>query len=144
MALFAKLSWQLFSGASGIWCDILTARYGVSYMSTIMGGRVRCFRSASSWWRGVSLLEGNLDDSSDWFRDGLSLKVCFVLLTSFWEDSWVGNIPLHLKFPRIFFLFLIRAPNLWGRSGDGKGRVGYGISGGLFIFDYKLDFFSDL
>lgn len=127
MALLAKLSWQLLSGASSIWCDILTTRYGVSYMSTIMGGRVRCFRSASLWWRGVSLLEGKLDDSSDWFRDGLSLKVCSGLLTSFWEDSWVGNIPLHLKFPRLFFfLFLIRAPNLWGRSEMGRGELDMG------------------
>lgn len=48
LALLGKCRQCLLSGASVIWRDILTYRYGVTSMTYIMGGRVGYLRSASS------------------------------------------------------------------------------------------------
>lgn len=37
--LLGKWRWHLFWGASGIWRDILTVRYGVAPTTSILGGR---------------------------------------------------------------------------------------------------------
>lgn len=39
LALLGKWKWRLLLGASGISGDILTARYGVVYTTSILGGR---------------------------------------------------------------------------------------------------------
>lgn len=89
LSLLGKWRWFLLSGASGIWHDILIARYGVSLMTSILGRRAGNPRLASPWWRWVSFLGGTNVDSVVWFRDGFSLKVGYCLLTCFWEDTWV-------------------------------------------------------
>lgn len=40
--LLGKWRWRLLSGAFGIWSDILTARYGVDPMTSILCGRFVC------------------------------------------------------------------------------------------------------
>ncbi|XP_058753247.1 uncharacterized mitochondrial protein AtMg00310-like [Vicia villosa] len=86
LALLGKWKWHMPSGDYGIWCDILTARNGVSSMTSIMGGIADCLISASPWWRGVSILGSKAVDTSDWFKDGLFFKIGSSLLTSFWKD----------------------------------------------------------
>lgn len=75
------------------------ARYGASSTSFTLGGRVDYLSLTLPGWRGVSLLGSRVVETSDWFRDRLTLKVGFDLLTSFWEDTWVGKSPFRLRFP---------------------------------------------
>lgn len=79
LAPLGKWRWRLPLGDYGIWFNILRARFGDSSMTSILGGRVYCLISASPRWRGVSLLGFKADGTSDYFKDGLSLKVSFAL-----------------------------------------------------------------
>ncbi|CAL5211702.1 unnamed protein product [Lathyrus oleraceus] len=102
LALLGKWKWRLLLGASGISCDILTARYGVVYTTSILGGRAGCLQLSSPWLRGMSLVIARVSDTIECFRDCLSFKFGYGLITSFWEDIWVGVSPICLRFPRFF------------------------------------------
>lgn len=42
LVFLSKCRWRLLSRASDIWCDILTVRYGVTSMTSILDGIVAC------------------------------------------------------------------------------------------------------
>lgn len=106
------------SGASGLWCNILFARYGVPIVSSLSKGRIFGLRYASTWWRDVSLLESKKDDPPKKFEKGLIRKVGSGLHTSFWHDSWIGNIPLKIIFHKLFPISRVQ-----------DGVVGKGVGG---------------
>lgn len=88
-------------GAYGSWFDILYAKYGHSHVTSLSGGRSLGSRSSSSWWKGVSLLGSIKDDLPNWFEVIFVKKVGTSLHTSFWEDTWIGNILLMTRFQRL-------------------------------------------
>lgn len=133
--------WRLLFEASGIWHDILTARYGVASTSSILSWRVGCLRSSRTWRRGASLLGSRAADTSNWFRDELSLKTSYGLLTSFLDDIWIGKSPLRLRFHRIFSLY-VQTSNSVGEVSRWEGD-GTSNGGDPFLFNYELTLFTD-
>lgn len=83
MAILDMSRWSLLSGAYGIWHDTLITKYGYMHISSSLGGRARCLRSAPTWLREESLLGAKSDDPSDWFRDCVLNRLGSSLLTSF-------------------------------------------------------------
>jgi len=64
------------------------------------GGR-RC----SHWWREVMRIrDGGSGVSGRWFRENISKKVGDGMDTLFWTDSWVGGVPLAVRFRRLYDL----------------------------------------
>jgi hypothetical protein len=55
-ALLGKWRWRILSDGTGIWRDILLARYETLFPAPHLGGRSSGLRRASSWWSDVSLL----------------------------------------------------------------------------------------
>lgn len=47
-----------------------------------------------------------LGDRGDWFKGRLERLLGDGKEISFWEDVWVGAVPLKSKFPRLFHLCL--------------------------------------
>ena len=48
--------------------------------------------------RGVELWEGS------WFEDNVRRIVGGGGSTFFWSDNWVGDVPLRVKLPHLFYL----------------------------------------
>lgn len=46
---------------------------------------------------------------SRWFDDNIRRVVGGDRNTLFWHDNWVGEIPLRIKFPRLFDLLSVRS-----------------------------------
>jgi hypothetical protein len=95
-ALLGKWRWRIISEGTGIWRDILLARYGTLFPAPHLGGRPSGLRGASSWWSDVSLLWTSVDSQSDWFSEGVFKRIGNGILTSFWFDPWVDGVPLRI------------------------------------------------
>jgi len=59
-----------------------------------------------AWWQFLSRIrEGIGEGVESWFENNIRRIVGDGRGTLFWHDIWVGEIPLKLKFPRLFALF---------------------------------------
>ncbi|CAJ2637211.1 unnamed protein product [Trifolium pratense] len=55
---------------------------------------------ASLWWKDVCSIGCNLDNN--WFSQGVIKKLGNGVCTRFWWDTWIGEVPLNVRFPRLF------------------------------------------
>ena len=76
------------------------ARYGEEAGRLAVGGR-----SGSSWWREiVKTRDGEVGDEGGWFGARVSRVLGDGKNTFFWFDNWIGDVPLHRRFGRLFDL----------------------------------------
>jgi hypothetical protein len=55
------------------------------------------------WWREiVNICDGVSSAVESWFPDNLRLKVSNGSSTLFWVDRWVDDVPLRVRFRRLF------------------------------------------
>jgi hypothetical protein len=98
LSLLAKWRWKLLSHEKEVWKDVIIAKYGPDNIGIGNLGEAQVMRVASTWWRDICVLDKN----SNWFADAVEKRVRDGVLTSFWNEKWLGDIPLYLRFPRIF------------------------------------------
>ena len=60
-----------------------------------------------------------------WFDDNVRRVVGDGKGTLFWYDNWIGDIPLRLKFPKLFDLAMFKEVTVEARVG-GRG-IGVGV-----------------
>ncbi|MCI05881.1 cytochrome P450, partial [Trifolium medium] len=94
--------WRILSEGTGIWRDILLARYETLFPAPHIGGRPNGLRGASWWWSDVSLLGTPVESQSDWFSEGVFKRIGNGILTSFWFDPWVDSVPLRIRYQSLF------------------------------------------
>jgi hypothetical protein len=73
---------------------------------------------SSSWWKDLCSIGFNLD--RNWFGEGVVKKMGNGVDTRFWDDAWVGNESLRVRFPRLFSIStqkLATIANLWNSNG---------------------------
>jgi hypothetical protein len=104
LSLLGKWCWRLLVDKEGLWYRVLKARYGEE------GGRLKeGDRSSSAWWRSICRLrEGVGEGIGNWFDNNIRRVVGDGKSTFFWHDIWVGDVPLKVKFPRIYDLSLYK------------------------------------
>lgn len=61
-------------------------------------------RIASSWWKDICTLGSTGVPAGDLFVDTVLRRVGNGTSTRFWHDTWVGNQPLIMAFPRLFLV----------------------------------------
>ena len=84
----------------GLWYRVLKFRYGEVGRRLGEGGR-----HSSVWWKTVcKVREGVGEGTANWFEENIRCVVGDGSDILFWFDKWVGNIPLRLKYPRLFEL----------------------------------------
>jgi len=85
----------------GLWFKILSTRYGLEE-----GGRLQAGgRDGSVWWREiVRIRDGCGAALGNWYADNVSLKIGNRVNTLFWLDRWVGDVPLRVRYRRLFDL----------------------------------------
>ena len=77
-----------------LWFKVLSARYGLAEGKLREGG---CH--SSLWLRNIVELR-----REEWFRDNVKCGVGNGERTLFWSNVWVGDVPLRVRFPRLFDL----------------------------------------
>ncbi|XP_039685099.1 uncharacterized protein [Medicago truncatula] len=105
------------------------ARYGED------GGRLKEGGSQSSlWWRMINKVrEGIGEGVSRWFDDNVRRVIRDGRSTLFWHDTWLGDIPLKLKFPRLFDLAETKE-----RMVEEMWRLGWEEEGGAWVWRRRL------
>ena len=101
LALLGKRCWRQVTNREGLWFRLLAARYGLE------GGRLQPGgREGSVWWREmVKIRDGFGSALGNWYVDNVRLKAGNRLNTLFWLDRWVGDVPLRVRYRRLFDLF---------------------------------------
>ena len=62
-------------------------------------------RRCSQWWcEVVRIRDGGSGVGGGWFRENISKKVGDGMDTLFWTDSWLGGIPLAVRFRHLYDL----------------------------------------
>ena len=113
----------------GLWYRVLQARDGE------VRGRIREGGWESSvWWRMMCRIrEGVGEGVGNWFEDNIRCEVGDGRDTLFWYDKWIGDMPLRVRFPRLFDLVVEKECSV----GEMAGR-GWGIDGGAWVWRRRL------
>jgi hypothetical protein len=100
IALLGKWCWRMLVDRGGFWFRVLAARYGVEAGRLEVGGR-----SVSPWWREIARIRDGVGEiDGGWFEDRVSKVLGDGTSTLFWQDRWVGDVPLCRRFARLFDL----------------------------------------
>jgi len=121
MSLMGKWCWRMLVDREGLWYRVLKARYGEE------GGQLReGDNHSSAWWRALCRIrEGVGEGVGRWFDSNIRRVVGDGRGTYFWHDIWVGEIPLKIKFPRLFDLSVdneCSVEKMWRVLGADEGR----------------------
>ncbi|GJX57282.1 RNA-directed DNA polymerase, eukaryota, reverse transcriptase zinc-binding domain protein [Tanacetum coccineum] len=98
-ALMLKWVWKFHHQNSSLWSRVMKAIHGEDGKI----GKVPKARKNSCWLNIVNEINVLNLKGIDFF-DFMRLKVGNGNNTSFWYDKWIGDSPLHIRFPRIFAL----------------------------------------
>jgi hypothetical protein len=131
-ALLGKWCWRMLVDREGLWYRVLVARYGEEDGRLEDGGR-----SGSLWWKEVvKIRDGTVGGGEGWFSSCVARRVGDGEDTLFWHDRWCDDIPLKVRFGRLFDLALNKSITVkdmfehgWGRRvrlGSGVGCCGCG------------------
>lgn len=100
IALLGKWCWRLLLERDDLWRKVLVARYGVEDGGLEDGGR-----SCSSWWREIVRIRDGIGEGGEgWFGSCVRRRVEDGADTDFWRDCWCGDVPLCVRFRRLFDL----------------------------------------
>jgi len=102
LSLLAKWKWRLLQGESALWKEVLVEKYGLNITQLEWGNRTWGTRVASRWWKDLVNLEEGGDFS--WFKEEVERRVGNGSNTSVWKVAWKGEVPLMVKYPRLFLM----------------------------------------
>lgn len=91
VALLSKWIWKLSQNESGLWADLLKAKYFPN------GTFFESFARGSPFWNGIQKIKPAFAMGAKFqLHDGKSIK--------FWIDSWVEEQPLWMEFQSLYAL----------------------------------------
>ncbi|KAL6516895.1 hypothetical protein OROHE_018183 [Orobanche hederae] len=101
-ALLGKWAWRFLNERECLWVRVVESRYGREWGrgEEILVEGVR--RRWSGWWKDI--VRTTFGAEGGWFEARVKRVVGEGDRTLFWEDVWAGEIPLKLKYPRLFQL----------------------------------------
>ncbi|GAU21182.1 hypothetical protein TSUD_10990 [Trifolium subterraneum] len=101
LPVYALSFFRAPSDKSGLWYRVLRARYGEEAGRLVMGDR-----RGSSWWREILKIRDDESVGGTWFAESIVRRVGDGNDTFFWNDSWLGCVPLSVRFRRLYELSL--------------------------------------
>ncbi|XP_024628879.1 uncharacterized protein [Medicago truncatula] len=89
----------------GLWYRVLVARYGEEAGRLEVGDR-----SVSTLWRELAKIRDGVGNAGgSWFADRVASRVGSGTDTLFWQDRWLGDVPLCRRFGRLFDLSIYKS-----------------------------------
>ncbi|KAE8704873.1 hypothetical protein F3Y22_tig00110435pilonHSYRG00103 [Hibiscus syriacus] len=101
-ALLGKWVWKFSSEKKSWWKKVICAAYNLDPKSIILENSVP---ARASWiWKGVVKNFFNSDDFGECLKRNMRLKAGKGEDVQFWNDVWLGDVPLKSLFPRLYVL----------------------------------------
>jgi hypothetical protein len=99
-----KWRWRLINREDlGLWKEVLAAKYGSHILHNVVWANRPNPNYVSNWWKDICDLY-HCVESKNWVAESFSQCLGDGACTSFWRDLWLGDLPLCIKFPRLFSL----------------------------------------
>jgi hypothetical protein len=97
-SLLAKWRWKLLNEDNELWKRVILAKYGDNVLGSVSLVAEDYRTVGSVWWRDICRVDSGLG----WFSQAATKKVGNGNSTKFWEDVWIGELSLAVKFQRLF------------------------------------------
>ncbi|KAE8734648.1 hypothetical protein F3Y22_tig00000738pilonHSYRG00149 [Hibiscus syriacus] len=102
IALLGKWVWKFASEKESCWKRVVCGVYDMDPKCIMMG---TSWPGRASWiWRGVVKNFFSDDGFGDCIRRNMRLKTGKGNYVQFWNDVWLGEVPLKIQFPRLYVL----------------------------------------
>ncbi|KAK8665599.1 hypothetical protein V6N13_005764 [Hibiscus sabdariffa] len=101
-ALLGKCVWKFANEKESLWQQVIRCKYNYGENSLLPVEPM--YRRLSLLWNGVIKSFFKDDAVGNMLRNNFILQVGNGKSISFWSDAWLSELPLKLKFPRMFAL----------------------------------------
>lgn len=101
LALLAKWRWRDLKQDKELWHEILKSRYGVEAKGLCKLNLNDAIKYGSAWWKAICRV-GSYNNSEDWLKKGLKMKLGVRNKVRFWEDIWYDLVSMSELFPRLY------------------------------------------
>ncbi|GAU34179.1 hypothetical protein TSUD_162800 [Trifolium subterraneum] len=106
LSLLMKWRWRLLNSEdTGLWKEVLVAKYGGHILHNVVWSLGSPPYRASLWWKDINDLQACVN-SKNWVAEMVTRFLGNGSRTRFWSDNWIGDVLLCSKFPRLFSLSL--------------------------------------
>ncbi|GJT98489.1 RNA-directed DNA polymerase, eukaryota [Tanacetum coccineum] len=116
-ALLLKWVWRFISQDGSLWSRVISAIYGSSIESHAP--------NFSSCWNSILREVHTLASKGFNFLSHCKIRVGNGLNTRFWLDTWISDLPLSIRFPRIFALERTKAVSVAVKRGASSLNVSF-------------------
>ncbi|GJV52409.1 RNA-directed DNA polymerase, eukaryota, reverse transcriptase zinc-binding domain protein [Tanacetum coccineum] len=101
-ALIQKWRWRFLNNPHALWSRLIVAIHGPNEDSSSFFSHIK---SKSTWYRIVGSIN-SMHEKGLIPLSSMQRRVNNGASTKFWHDSWTGNSPFKIQFPRLFHLSL--------------------------------------
>ncbi|MCH93938.1 putative ribonuclease H protein, partial [Trifolium medium] len=104
ISFLSEWKWRFLVDANSIWYDLLTCRYG-NLCEAVTGADTGSAKNQQSlWWRNLVALSYSVHNQSDWFTEGVKIRLGDGTKVKFWSDNWLGSDSFMQVLPRLYTL----------------------------------------
>jgi hypothetical protein len=142
ISLLTKWRWKLLHNDQAIWKDVLKSKYGNEVIGKVdLGDEFKPWY-ASLWWKDLCSIGCNLGDN--WFSHGVIKKMGNGTNTRFWTDTWVGDVSLQSRFPRLFSISIQKNASVAEVANPGSGVDCWTLSWRMRLFEWEKALLTEL
>jgi hypothetical protein len=137
ISLLTKWRWRLLDNNPSLWKNIIRSKYGEEVIGTVVWGDGCRPWFSSLWWKDLCSIGFNLN--TNWFAQGVIKNVGNGVNTRFWLDTWIGDLALKERYPRLFSISTQKQASvaeIW--SGEGGSRWNLIWRRRLFVWEGTL------
>ncbi|CAK8565317.1 unnamed protein product [Lathyrus sativus] len=102
LSLLRKWKWHILDKPKVIWPTLLSMRCGDIKVKVIDENKQSLSKEDSLWWRDLSLVGFMRGKVCSWFSYNISCKLGNRRSVEFWNNKWLGHVPIRTLFPLIY------------------------------------------
>ncbi|KAL4388297.1 hypothetical protein GQ457_09G027380 [Hibiscus cannabinus] len=136
-ALLGKWIWKFANSKDCLWQNIIVSKYHYEPLSLLPNS---CYRGKLSWIWGNIVNSFEKDDQFGiCMRNNFKIQVGDGRLIRFWFDLWLCDVPLSVKFPRIFAVCSLKEGTIADFGSKVNGVWMWNIPLRRSLFDWECD-----
>lgn len=96
------MGWRFLTDVEAVWYKLIIFRHA-SDLDALCGNESNWGLSkASLWWRDIRMVCGPKLLGNSWFLESISCRLGDEAFFRFWDDCWLGPMPLKILFPLLY------------------------------------------